>query len=108
MHTVYLQSDLCIPVFTLGPLSTSTIFQYVLVLVIVLPTLESLGIHLPPPQISRDLHNSRGFPENYVAIGCLLAEHGAKFDRDSLTRNSGCSTYFVNLIVSYAGKSSRT
>jgi ankyrin repeat protein len=59
-------------------------------------------------QISRELHQSRPSPENYMSTGCLLAKYGATFDKENLTNDFGCSTYFVTLLVSYSEKRSRS
>ena len=59
-----------------------------------------------PPQVSRELHQSRPSPENYMSTGCLLAKYGATFDKENLTNDFGCSTYFVTLLVSYSEKRS--
>ena len=68
----------------------------------------SSGVVMFSPQISRELHQSHPSPENYMSTGCLLAKYGATFDKENLTNDFGCSTYFVTLLVSYSEKRSRS
>ncbi|CAI8033706.1 E3 ubiquitin-protein ligase mind-bomb [Geodia barretti] len=72
------------------------------------PDATDVDGHTPLQLISRELHQSRPSPENYMSTGCLLAKYGATFDKENLTNDFGCSTYFVTLLVSYSEKRSRS